>query len=123
MDTCARVYKCEIERKHSSPAMAVLQILSVLALTPLVIVSGLHCPLQGMFPLQYARTPRSKDFADTGDAAVDAVSLCAMCSESNAAVRWNATGDEIFMFMRLRYICRHSNNSVDVVHELNFVSR
>ena len=50
-------------------------------------------------------------------AGTDPIGFCAMCSQTNAGVRLNLT-DEDFDYMRLKYTCRHPNNSEIVIEEV-----
>ena len=54
----------------------------------------------------------SHDFsAEMAEGAEDYVSICAMCSDSAAAVRWRVRENASFSIMLLRYTCTDSNGT------------
>ena len=46
------------------------------------------------------------------DAGEESVALCAMCSQSNAAVRWTFLESVDFKLLRLGYTCSYPNGTV-----------
>ena len=47
----------------------------------------------------------------SGSGEVEPVALCAMCSDTHAAVRWRVIEDKTFGFLRLKYTCKDQNGS------------
>ena len=78
---------------------------------PLLIVNALQCPPPGLCSVFLAEGFETLSLAGEGAESEDSASICAMCSDSAAAVRWRVREGEDFTVLLLRYTCTDLNGT------------